>query len=353
MAKFKVVLLKHGYASVATERRIVEGAGGEFLDAETLDEVEALRLCEDADAILVRWWKITPELIQRFRRCKIIVRYGIGADNIDAAAATEAGVIVGHVPTYCLDDVSAHALALWLNCVRLVSRNHMKIVNGGWDDNPSAKMWRTSGRTFGLVGLGNIGQATARKLQGWGMRLLACDPFVDGSRAAELGVRLVDFETLCRESDFVSLHVPLLPETRHLMNARSFGMMKQGAILVNTARGPVVESHALLGALEAGSLAAAGLDVFETEPLPVDSPLRHHPRVLLSDHVAWYSEESQEALKQTVAEEAVRVCLGGLPRSLMNPEVLKKLGRWDEWVPPENVLWQLKRLGQRAVGSGK
>ena len=344
MAKFRVVLLKHGYESVGTERRIVEAAGGEFLDAETLGEDEALRLCEEADAILVRWSKITPELIQRFRRCRIIVRYGIGADNIDAAAATAAGIIVGHVPTYCLDDVSSHALALWLDCERLISRNHGKIVKGGWDDNPTARIRRTSGRTFGLVGLGNIGQATARKLQGWGMTLLACDPFVDASLAGAFGVALVDFGTLCRESDFVSLHVPLLPETRHLMTARSIGTMKKGATLVNTARGPVVETQALLAALEDGSLGAAGLDVFETEPLPLDSPLRQHPRVVLSDHVAWYSQESQQALKQTVAEEAVRVCTGGLPLSLMNPAVLKKLGRWAEWTPPENVRWQLKRM---------
>jgi D-3-phosphoglycerate dehydrogenase / 2-oxoglutarate reductase len=344
MPQFKAVLLKHGYPTIEPERRIISDGGGELIDAENLSDEEALRLCEDADAVLVRWLKITPEIIQRLRRCKIIVRYGIGTDNVDVKAATEAGIIVGHVPTYCLDDVSTHAIALLTACVRSLVRTHVKMHRGGWDPNPVDKIWRTAGRTLGLVGLGNIGQATARKMNGWGMRLLATDPFVDPCRAEALGVSLVDFETLCRESDYISLHVPLLPETRHLINNRSLALMKPGVILVNTARGPVIDTRALLKALNQGRVAAAGLDVFEEEPPPPYSRLRKHPRIILTDHIAWYSEESQNELKMTVAEETVRVCTGGLPRSLMNPEVLKKLGRWDEWTPPDNVRWQLKRL---------
>lgn len=327
------------------ERKIITAGGGEFIDADGLSPVETQRFYSEADALLVRWVRITPHIIQQLPRCKIIVRYGVGTDNVDANAATEAGIMVGHIPYYCTDEVSNHAIALWTACVRKVVSTHSKIAKGGWDANPTEKMWRTAGRTMGLVGFGNIGQAVARKLQGWRMKLLATDPFVDPARAEALGVNLVELPALLRESDFVSLHVPLLPETRHLMSAEQFDLMKPGAILINTARGPVVDTKALLAALDSGKLVQAGLDVFEEEPPSANSVLRTHSQVILSDHVAWYSEESEEELKITAAEETVRVCTGGLPRSLANPEVLQRLGRWEEWTPNDTVRWQMKRLG--------
>jgi D-3-phosphoglycerate dehydrogenase len=174
--------------------------------------------------------------------------------------------------------------------------------------------------------------------------MIACDPFFEKSRVDALRVQLVDFETLCRESDYVTLHCPLLPETHHLFDKKTLSLMKPGAILVNTARGPIVEARALLSALDRNHLSAAALDVFEEEPLPADSPLRHHPRLIITDHTAWYSEESQMQLQKTAAEEVARICSGELPRSLANPEVLERLGLLKGWNPPDNVLWQLKRL---------
>lgn len=350
MAKFKVILVKHGYPSVEPERKVVTDAGGEFFDGDKLSDVEENKICSEADGILVRWRKITPELIKTYRRCKIIVRYGVGTDNVDVDAATQAGIMVGHLPTYCLDEVSNHALALWLACVRRVVSTHQKIASGGWDPNPPEQIFRTAGKTMGLVGLGNIGRAVARKLNGWGMKLIATDPFVDAQRAEELGVRLVDFETLLKSSDYVSLHVPLLPETRHLMSARQFSLMKPGAILVNTARGPIVDGKALLDALNKGTLAQAALDVFEEEPPPATSPLRKHPNLILSDHLAWYSEDSQLELKISAAEEAVRVCTGGLPRSIANPDVLDRLGRLKDWSPNDTYRWQVKRIERIKAG---
>lgn len=344
MSQFTVVLLQHGYATTQYEREIVTQAGGKFIDADLLSEAEAQRAAEEADAILVRWVKITPEVIQRLRRCKIIIRYGVGYDNVDVKAATEAGIIVGHVPTYCIDEVSTHAIALLLACVRNVVRSHNKLARGGWDDNPADRIWRTAGRTLGLAGFGTIGQAVARKLAGWGMKLLATDPFVDPAGAAALNVKLVDLDTLCRESDYVSLHVPYLPETHHLISQRELSLMKRGAILINTARGKVLDTDALRVALDEGRIAQAGLDVFEEEPPPAESPLRKHPRIVLSDHLAWYSEESQIELKKIAAEEAVRVCTGGLPIAIANPEVLHRLRRFAEWTPNDNARWQLKRL---------
>jgi D-3-phosphoglycerate dehydrogenase len=343
-ARFKVVLIEHGYASTQLEQDIIVGAGGELVVAENLPTEQALGACEDADGILFRRIEIDAAMIKRFQRCKIIVRYGVGTDNIDVAAATRAKIIVGHVPTYCTDEVSSHAIALLLACIRKVVSTQRKMEQGGWDVHRADPIYRMAGRTLGIVGFGNIGRAVAQKLTGWGLRIIAYDPFFEKSRVDALRVQFVDLETLCRESDYVSLHCPLLPETRHLINRRTLSLMKPGAILINTARGPVVDSGALLSALDGNRLSAAALDVFEEEPLGLDSPLRHHSRLVITDHTAWYSEESQMQLQRTAAEEIARVCTGDLPRSLANPEVLYRLGRAKEWTPPENVVWQLKRL---------
>ena len=351
MADFLVVLVEHGYATSRYERDIVTRAGGEFIDAQDRPLDEALKLCERAEGILVRRLEVTAEMIRRFGACKVIVRYGVGTDNVDIQAATEAGIIVGNVPDYCIDEVSTHALALLLACVRDVTGTHQRLTEGAWDVRRPVPVHRMAGRTLGIVGLGQIGKALAAKLSSWPLRLLAVDPYVEPAEAETLGVRLVDLDTLCRQSDYISLHVPLLPETHHLMGRRQFEQMRPGAILVNTARGGVVDTEALLDWLEADPLARAGLDVFEAEPLPADSPLRSHPRVVLTDHMSWYSEESQVRLQCSAAESVVTVCTGGLPGSLANPEVLHRLGRFEEWQPAECMRWQLKRM-RRLAGGG-
>lgn len=343
---FRVVLIEHGYASTDIERDIVEQGGGEFIDAGNLPLAKALELCREAEGVMLRRIDVTRALIQQWRKCKVIVRYGVGTDNVDVKAATEAGIIVGHVPSYCIDEVSSHTIALWLACARKVVSTHKRMEQGSWDVHRHDPIYRIAGKTLGIVGFGNIGRDVARKLAGWNLKLLAFDPFVEVETARSLGVEPVDIEALCRRSDFITLHAPLLPETWHMINAQSLGWMRSGAVLVNTARGPVVDTAALLQALDAGHLAAAGIDVFEEEPLPKNSPLRNHPRVVVTDHTAWYSEESQRDLQRMAAEEAVRVCRGELPKSLVNPEVLDRLRRRAEWMPGENMRWQLKRLEQ-------
>ncbi len=350
--KFSVIALKHDYGPIEDERRIIKAAGGELVDSQNMTESQASRLCEQADGILVRWTRIDADFIARLRRCRIIVRYGVGTDNVDVNAATEAGIIVGHVPHYCTSEVATHAIALLLACVRDLVPTQKRMESGVWDLNAAEKAWRMDGRTLGLVGFGCIGQAVARMMRGWGLRLVANDPYVAVTHTDALGVKLVDLETLCRESDYVSLHVPLLPETHHLLNARTLALMKPGAILINTARGQVLDTEALLNTLDSGRIAMAGLDVFEEEPLSAKSPLRSHPRMIVTNHVAWYSEESQKELQITAAEEIVRVCAGGLPHSLANPEVLRRLGRFTEWAPSDSVLWKLKRMETLAKSHG-
>lgn len=341
---FRVVLIEHGYASTEVERRIIESAGGEFIDAEQLSLSKALELCREADGILFRRIDMTGEMIRQFRKCRIIVRYGVGTDNVDVRAATAANIMVGHVPAYCVDEVSTHAIALLLACARKIVSTHQRVEQGNWDVHRDDLIYRLRGRTLGIVGLGGIGRAVARKLSGWGLTLLGADPFASRQTAHEIGVELVDFETLCRRSHFITLHCPLLPETRHLVNAKSLVTMQRGIAIVNTARGPVVDGAALLDAIESGHVAAAGLDVFEQEPLAPGSPLRRHPRIIVTDHTAWYSEESQQELQRTAAEQIARACTGGLPNSLANPEVIERLGRVSEWRPAANMIWQLQRL---------
>jgi D-3-phosphoglycerate dehydrogenase len=344
MSHFTAVVLEHGYASIEVEREIIRAAGGELINAEDLPWPEKLKLCENADAILFRRGTITAEMIASFRRCKIIVRYGIGTDNIDREAATRHGIIVGHVPSYCLEEVADHTLALWLACVRDVVGTHEKMREGAWDLRRPLPLRRVRGRTFGIIGLGKIGEAVARRLHGWDLRIVAFDPFLSGAEAARRGANLVDFDTLIRESDYISLHVPLLPETRHLVGAPEFARMKPGSILINTSRGPVIDTEALIAGLDVGRLARVALDVFEEEPLPSHSPLRRDPRILLSDHVAWYSEESQQELQKTAAEEIARVCTGQLPRSIANPELLLKRPEWAALSEIRGVDWQMQRL---------
>lgn len=338
-----MVLIEHGYAPIRPEEEIVANAGGRLVDAERLPPDQVLAECETADGILVRRLAFTREVIGRLRNCKIVLRYGVGTDNIDLEAATERGILVGHVPDYCLDEVSVHAISMLLACARRLVSAQDRMRAGGWNLHRADPVWRMAGKTLGLVGFGNIGQAVARKLQGWGLNLLACDPHIEASVAAEFGARLVDLRTLCRESDFVSLHVPLLPETRHLINGTTLAWMKPGAILVNTARGPLVEETALIEALDRGHLGQAALDVFETEPPAANSPLRSHPNIMVTDHMGWYSEESQLELQTKAAREVVRACTGGLPEAIANPEVLRALGREAEWRPNSTARWQLRR----------
>ena len=340
MARFKVVVLEHGYASIQCEREIIAQAGGELLSADHLPLDKALATAEDAEGVLFRRGNISAEMIGRFRKAKGIVRYGIGIDNVDLAAATARGIIVGHVPAYCLDEVSTHAIAMLLACVRKLPRMQERMRRGEWDVHRDDPIHRVAGKTLGVVGLGKLGKAVARKLAGWDLRILATDPFAEPAH----GVQLVDLETLCHESDFISLHAPLLPETRHLISHKQFAAMKPGVIIVNTARGPVLDTNALMPAIDSGKVAHAALDVFEEEPLPAKSPLRSHPKILLTDHMAWYSEESVAELQRTAAEQIATICTGGLPGSIANPEVLYKLGRFDEWQPSEGARWQLKRL---------
>lgn len=282
-----------------------------------------LAVARDADAVMVTYAKITGEMIAEMKKCKSIGRFGIGVDNIDIAAATEAGIVVTYVPDYCFDEVSDHAMALLLDLARKVSFSNSLVQAGRWEMPAVAPLYRLRGRTLGLVGFGNIPQMVAPKAQAFGLKVVAHDPYVAKERAAELGVEIVDLDTLLETSDYVSVHAPLTPETKNLIGADAFRKMKPTALLVNTARGPLVDTNALVIALDKGEIGGAALDVVPVEPLPADSPLLNRDNVILTPHTAFYSVDALLDLQSKAAQDVARVLAGERPVYPVNPDVLK------------------------------
>jgi D-3-phosphoglycerate dehydrogenase len=282
--------------------------------------VEAARDCE---VLLLQ--SVRPLLgravIQELENCRCIARLGIGYENVDLAAATERGILVCNAPTYCVDDVADHALALLMAGVRHVARQDRWIRAGRWDRTGARPARRMKGCTLGLIAFGRIARALAERVGGFGMTLLAYDPYLDAETAARHGAQKVELDELLRRADLISVHCPLTDETRHLLSEREFGLMKEGVFLVNTSRGPVIDERALVGALGAGKVWAAGLDVFEEEPLPPDSPLRGFDNVILTPHVGANSEESVADLYRTGVQVTLDVYRGHWPPGIVNPEV--------------------------------
>jgi D-3-phosphoglycerate dehydrogenase len=313
-ARFKVVVTDDRYGNYREEQAVLAEIEAELVVRDFKSPEEAIDGLADADGVLVNLFPMDARVIGGLRKCKILSRYGVGYDNVDVSAATAKGIWVTRVPDYCIEDVSDQALALILGCVRGVAFKDRQVRAGQWNLHTKVQTLRVRGSVLGLVGYGAVARALHRKVSGFKLaRVLAYDPYLDAALMAGLGAEPVDLEWLLQQSDYVSVHAPLGPETRGLIGKRQLALMKPTAILVNTSRGPVVDEQALISALESKRLAAAGLDVFEREPLPADSPLRRLENVILSDHAGWYSEESVVELKQKVAQNVAAVLTGGAP----------------------------------------
>jgi D-3-phosphoglycerate dehydrogenase / 2-oxoglutarate reductase len=311
----KVVLTDYVWDSLEVEKKALEGlADLVALRAKTPDEF--LAEAADCDALLNTYaGPITAQVMERMPKCKIIARYGIGVDTIDLDAATAAGIIVTNNPTYCVEEVAEHAMALLLACARKVPFYDRMVRAGKWAVPPGKPIFRLSGRTLGLVGFGRIGRQVAARAGAFGMRTLFFDPFVKEG---------TDLQTLLRESDFVSLHPPLTAQTRKLIGDAELRQMKPTAYLVNCARGPVVDTEALVRALDAGAIAGCALDTTDPEPLPDPHPLRGRENVILQPHVAWYSEEAMRGLQAGAPSEVRRVLSGTWPVNVVNRAVKER-----------------------------
>jgi len=303
-------------------REVLSRVGAELLLAEASTPQAIMQVARDADALLVTYAKVTAEMIGQMTGCRIIARFGIGVDNVDIVAATNASIVVTRVPDYCIDEVSDHTMALLLALARKIPFANSRAHAGRWEMPAVVPIHRLRGSVLGLVGFGRISQSVAPKAKAFGLRVISYDPFVSEETMKCAGVEKVDFSELVRVSDHISIHTPLVPETNHLFNADVFRRMKPTAHLINTARGSIVDEEALAQALDQGHLSGAALDVLSPEP-PSTSPLFGRDNVILTPHMSFYSAESLNELQSKAAEEVVRVLTGEAPRNPLNPEALQ------------------------------
>lgn len=322
MGKPLIAVADSPFPNLNPAAAVLSELNAELVMADAPTQEGILAVASQADGLMVTYGKITAEVIAGLEKCKVIGRMGLGVDNIDIDAATKAGIAVVYVPDYCVDEVSDHAMALLLGLARKVSLSNQLVQAGRWEMAAVAPLSRLRGRTLGLAGFGQIPRVLTPKAQAFGLKVIAYDPYVDKSVAAALDVELVGFETLLKTSDYVSIHVPMMPATEKLFNAEAFRQMKSDALLVNTARGPLVDTDALAAALDAGQLAGAALDVMPVEPPPKDSALMGRDNVIFSPHTAFYSVEALAELQAKAAQGVVDVLKGEKPVYPVNPEVL-------------------------------
>ncbi|NLG51730.1 MAG: C-terminal binding protein [Chloroflexi bacterium] len=326
----KVVLIDYDpalFAPVGNEAETLARVGASWETYQLRDPKSVLEVAKDADVIIVQSVRplLTREVISQLTRARCLIRAGAGYDSIDYKAATEYGIMVCNTPTYCTDDVADHALSLMLGCLRHLARLDAAMRRGEYARHLAKPTRRLKGATLGIIGLGRIGSTVARRVKGWEMTVLAYDPYVSQEKADELGVQMVSLEELLGRVEFLTIHCLLNDETHHLLSRREFAAIQPGLVLVNTARGPIIDEAALVEALQDGRVWVAGLDVTEQEPLPADSPLLQMDNVILTPHVAANSPESRVDLYRLMCEISTEVVNGRVPPFVVNPEVLSHL----------------------------
>ena len=306
-----VAVTDFSFPSLEIEERIVHAAGAE-LRAGNDRHIAALKLLvADADAVITQFAPIHAEVISEMRRAKVIVRYGIGYDTVDVKAARERGIPVCNIPDYCIDEVADHTLAFILGVTRQVVPNTLYIRDGKWGlATPLDQLRTLRDQTVGIVGFGRIGREVAARLAPFKSRRLVFDAFVPADTIRTAGCEAVTLEELLSQSDIVTLHCPSTPQTKKLLNTDALARMKRGAVVVNLARGDLIDTAALIAALQSGHLAGAAIDVCDPEPIPTDSPLRSLPNVIVASHIASASPKSVRTLRETAAHIAVMALRG-------------------------------------------
>lgn len=325
--KYKIVILENRYENHNIEKDILGKTDCSIAEISSYSDSEYIeKECRDADAILVNLYKMDMTFLEKLEKCRVICRYGIGYDNVDAEYAASKGIKLLNVPEYCTEEVTEHILALFFSCIRNVAVKDRLIRKGKWNIKEGVRSGRISGKVFGILGYGKTGQALHRKIAGLGFsRILIYDHkaekkgdlinthSTDGTESV-----FASFDSILSESDFLSLNVPLNEKTKHMIGKESFRKIKQGAVLINASRGGVVDTEALICALEEGVLAGAALDVYENEPLDEGSRLLDFDNVVLTDHAAWFSEDSQADLQRMCARSAVNFLTGSGEYSAVN-----------------------------------
>jgi D-3-phosphoglycerate dehydrogenase len=312
----RVLVTDQVFGGIDVERAVLEPLGVELVEAPSTDEDTLAELAEHADALLVCFAPVTERVVEAAGRggCRVISRYGIGVDNIDLAAAGRAGIRVTNVPDYCIEEVADHTVALLLAAARQIVAAAANVAAGGWTV-PHGHVHRLSGQRLALLGFGRIGRAVTERALAFGLDVVVYDPYVTDVPVGTTQVESV--EAAVAEADFVSLHMPLTPETHQLAGDALFAAMNRAPVLLNTSRGGLIDLDAALRALDDGRLGGLAIDVTEQEPPPADSPLRSHPRAILTPHMAFYSVESTQELQARAADEVARALRGEPARSLV------------------------------------
>ena len=314
--------------NLSYETKAYAGAGIDFRPYQLLDanEDEALEKLSVADMLMVNMFPLKGNFIRKLERCRFIIRHGVGYDSVDIDACTAKNIVVANIPDVNTLAVGEHTLAMILMCGRKMRLFDSIMHRGLWDWREAAPVFQVSGKTLGVFGCGRIGSTVVRLAKPFNMKVLVNDPYIDGEKAErELGVEIAGFDRLVSESDFITLHTPLTDETHHAFGAGEFRKMKKSAYIINASRGPVIEQHSLLHALKEGEIAGAALDVFENEP-PEDIPeLAGLENLIMSPHVAGYSEEVISGMQRRIAEDMIKFAAGERPGSVVNPEVWERL----------------------------
>lgn len=316
-----VVVAGASFPSLATERSFLEPLGCTIVDKRFAGDDESLEACRTAVAVMTDYFVCDATRIATFERCRVICQYGAGLNQVDVAAATAAGIYVTHTPDYCSEELGDHAMALILASMRRIVRFDRNIRAGRWDYNDGMPMRRLAACTLGLVGFGRAARAVAVRARGFGMAVIAHDPLVADDAFAAAGVRRAgELAEVLSGADVVSVHVPLVQSTQHLIGAEQLALLRDGAFIVNTSRGGVIDQRALAAELATGRLGGAGLDVLEQEPPAAGEPLLACPDAVLTPHTAFLSVESLDLLQNRAGAEVARVLTGDVPVYGVNVE---------------------------------
>ena len=315
----KIVVTDHTFPDLATEEAVATAAGATLVGAQTKDPARLAAAVADADAVITQFAPVNADVIGAMQRARAIVRYGIGVDNVDLAAARSHGIPVCNIPDYCIDEVADHTLAFILALTRQVPSQSRLVHDGEWKLAAPPAAFRTlAGMTCGVVGFGRIGRGVVRRLVAFGGRVLVSDPVASADAISAIGAHAVPLHRLLTESDLVTLHCPSLPETKGMINASTLATAKPGLLLVNLSRGDLVDPDALVAALDSGRVGGAALDVFAPEPIPAGHPILGRSNVILAPHIASVSAAAVHRLRTTAAELAVAALAGGPLPSIVN-----------------------------------
>ena len=294
-------------------------------DASPSDLIDTFK---DADILLTNMATFNVEVMDGMENVKVLLRHGIGYDKVDVDAATRNGIVFANEATASSEDVAEHALMLIFETWR--KRKLMDVVlerwmsTGTWSSAGISPIYRMKGKTLGIIGCGNIGSRLLKRVSGFGMKVLVCDPYLPPERYKELGITHIPFDDVLKEADIVTVHVPVTDETRGMFHLERLKLMKLTSVVINTARGPIIKTEDLVTALQKGIIAGAGIDVYEKEPPPRDSDLYKMDNVILTPHIAWYSEEGGWDIRYMIMEDVKAFLAGKLPQFVINPEVLEK-----------------------------